>query len=51
LANPDNEALLNRILEYNEDDCYAMAAIKRYFEHHHQKTLVTAEDRRIENHC
>jgi len=32
LANPGNEELINRILEYNEDDCYAMAAIKRYFE-------------------
>ena len=32
LANPANDALMNRILEYNEDDCYAMAAIKRYFE-------------------
>jgi predicted RecB family nuclease len=43
LANPSHEALLNRILEYNEDDCYAMAAIKRYFEHHDPKTPVTAE--------
>ena len=32
LANPEDETLLNRILDYNEDDCYAMAAIKRYFE-------------------
>ncbi|GJL69192.1 MAG: hypothetical protein NPIRA06_18270 [Nitrospirales bacterium] len=38
LANRANEALLNRILEYNEDDCYAMAAITRYFEHHAHKT-------------
>ncbi len=43
LANPGNEALLNRILEYNEDDCYAMAAIKRYFEHYDQKPQVPAE--------
>ncbi len=32
LANPEDETVLNRILDYNEDDCYAMAAIKRYFE-------------------
>jgi uncharacterized protein len=37
LANPTHDVLLNRILEYNEDDCYAMAAIKRYFEHVHPK--------------
>ena len=43
LANPANEALLNRILEYNEDDCYAMAAITRYFDHHSHKSQDTAE--------
>ena len=37
LANPDNEAIMNRILEYNEDDCYAMVAIKRYFERYKEK--------------
>lgn len=45
LANPANEALLRRILEYNEDDCYAMVAIKRYFEHHDQRMRVTVEGR------
>jgi predicted RecB family nuclease len=43
LENPGNEALLNRILEYNEDDCYAMAAIKRYFERRHSMTPVRAD--------
>jgi uncharacterized protein len=43
LANPTNEALINRILEYNEDDCYAMAAITRYFDHHAHKKQGTAE--------
>ncbi|RMH35764.1 MAG: TM0106 family RecB-like putative nuclease [Nitrospirae bacterium] len=31
LANPSDERLLRRILEYNEDDCRAMLAIKEYF--------------------
>jgi uncharacterized protein len=43
LANPDNEGLMNRILEYNEDDCYAMAAIKRYFERYKEKIPVVAK--------
>jgi uncharacterized protein len=43
LANPGQEALINRILEYNEDDCYAMVAIKRYFEYHAHKPQVMAE--------
>ncbi len=46
LAQPDHESLLNRILEYNEDDCYAMAAIKRYFERYGvkkgSKSLITS---------
>lgn len=32
LAHPENEHLLNRILQYNEDDCRAMLAVKRFFE-------------------
>jgi len=32
LANPRREELLQRILVYNEDDCLAMLAIKRFFE-------------------
>lgn len=32
LAHPEQEHLLNRILQYNEDDCLAMLAIKRFFE-------------------
>ncbi len=32
LANHSDEAALNRILRYNEDDCLAMLAIKEYFE-------------------
>ena len=32
LADPSNDAALNRILRYNEDDCLAMVAIKEYFE-------------------
>lgn len=43
LADPNDESLLNRILEYNEDDCYAMAAIKRYFEHHALPNSVAAD--------
>ncbi|MFO0775297.1 MAG: TM0106 family RecB-like putative nuclease [Nitrospiraceae bacterium] len=31
LANPANEAALTRILQYNEDDCRAMVAVKDYF--------------------
>ena len=37
LTNPENETVKKRILEYNEDDCYAMAAIKRYFERQQRK--------------
>ncbi|HBP86909.1 MAG TPA: hypothetical protein DD706_04345 [Nitrospiraceae bacterium] len=51
LANPANEALLNRILEYNEDDCYAMAAITRYFEHHAHKNQVTTEGQAHKGEC
>lgn len=32
LADPTREDLRQRLLEYNEDDCRAMLAIKRYFE-------------------
>ncbi len=32
LADPSDERALRRILRYNEDDCRAMVAIKRYFE-------------------
>jgi uncharacterized protein len=32
LADPAREDLLRRLLEYNEDDCRAMLAVKRYFE-------------------
>lgn len=32
LANPTDEAPLQRILTYNEDDCFAMVAVKDYFE-------------------
>ena len=33
LANPaKNEGVLKRILQYNEDDCLAMFAVKRFFE-------------------
>lgn len=32
LENPTDESLLVRILRYNEDDCRAMYAIKKYFE-------------------
>jgi predicted RecB family nuclease len=32
LENPSQASLLQRILRYNEDDCLAMLAIKRYFE-------------------
>jgi len=31
LANPSRQDVLNRILQYNEDDCRAMLAIKKYF--------------------
>ena len=32
LADPGRRQVMTRILEYNEDDCRAMVAIKRYFE-------------------
>lgn len=32
LKNPSNEAALERIIKYNEDDCRAMVAVKEYFE-------------------
>ena len=32
LAHPEKESLLDRILQYNEDDCRAMLAIKLFFE-------------------
>jgi len=32
LADPAKESVLQRILDYNEDDCRAMVAIKEYFE-------------------
>lgn len=32
LANPSRQDILNRILQYNEDDCKAMVALKQYFE-------------------
>jgi predicted RecB family nuclease len=32
LAHPEQEQLLTRILQYNEDDCLAMLAIKQFFE-------------------
>jgi predicted RecB family nuclease len=32
LSDPSRRQTLNRILEYNEDDCRAMVAVKRYFE-------------------
>jgi uncharacterized protein len=31
LANPSRQDVLNRILQYNEDDCKAMVALKQYF--------------------
>jgi len=31
LGNPSDEAAINRILVYNEDDCRAMVAVKEYF--------------------
>jgi uncharacterized protein len=33
LSDPSRREVMTRILEYNEDDCRAMAAVKRYFEH------------------
>ncbi len=36
LADPSREELLSRILNYNEDDCRAMIAIKNYFLEHAQ---------------
>ncbi|MCA9471490.1 MAG: TM0106 family RecB-like putative nuclease [Nitrospirales bacterium] len=35
LKNPSQQALLERILRYNEDDCAAMMAIKDYFAQQH----------------
>ena len=32
IKNPSNEAALERIIKYNEDDCRAMVAVKEYFE-------------------
>ncbi|MFY4730346.1 TM0106 family RecB-like putative nuclease, partial [Nitrospira sp. BLG_2] len=32
LKNPSNQAALQRIIKYNEDDCRAMVAVKEYFE-------------------
>jgi len=32
LADPSRREVMTRILEYNEDDCRAMVAIKKYFE-------------------
>ncbi len=34
LKNPEKDASLRRILQYNEDDCRAMLAIKEFFETH-----------------
>jgi predicted RecB family nuclease len=31
LSNPSRQEILNRILQYNEDDCKAMVAVKQYF--------------------
>jgi len=38
LAHPEQEHLLDRILKYNEDDCRAMLAVKRFFEARKQET-------------
>ena len=43
LAHPEQEQLLNRILQYNEDDCLAMLAIKRYFENIARETQPDTE--------
>jgi len=40
LNDSGNPRLRQRILDYNEDDCYAMLAIKRHFEHYQQKVQV-----------
>ncbi len=40
LSHPTQEHLLQRILDYNEDDCLAMLAIKEYFEKHARSQLV-----------
>lgn len=40
LQHPENEAALHRILQYNEDDCRAMLAIKEYFEAHRPPDVV-----------
>ncbi len=34
LKQPDRQDLLERILQYNEDDCRAMIAVKDYFQRH-----------------
>ena len=31
LADPSRRDVINRILQYNEDDCRAMVAVKKYF--------------------
>jgi uncharacterized protein len=36
LAHPEQEALLERILQYNEDDCRAMLAMKQFFDEQFQ---------------
>jgi uncharacterized protein len=36
LSNPSRREVMTRILEYNEDDCRAMVAVKRYFVEHAQ---------------
>lgn len=40
LQDPANAGLRQRILDYNEDDCYAMLAIKRHFERYRQREQV-----------
>ena len=39
LENPAHENLIQRILRYNEDDCLAMLAIKRYFENRTEEDM------------
>jgi uncharacterized protein len=45
LATPGNDAALTRILQYNEDDCWAMVAVKDYFEQANPETddVITEE--------
>ncbi len=38
LANPSRQDIIKRILQYNEDDCRAMATIKKYFLDRKEKT-------------